>query len=110
MIHEMKLQPEPFKQIRKGIKTIEVRLNDEKRQRIRVGDQIIFSMIRNPKQIVRTEVLNLYHFDKFKDLFEALPISNFGAINKGGLLSIYDYYTEDQEEKFGVLGIKIKII
>ena len=32
MIYRMKLQNEPFKQIKKGIKKIEIRLNDEKRK------------------------------------------------------------------------------
>ena len=42
MIHEMKLNKEPFEKIRDGKKTIELRLNDEKRQRVRVGDSIVF--------------------------------------------------------------------
>lgn len=43
MIHNMKLNPEPFELISSGQKTIELRLNDEKRQRIKISDEIIFT-------------------------------------------------------------------
>lgn len=39
MLHHMKLQAEPFQKIRSGTKTVEMRLNDEKRQSIREGDE-----------------------------------------------------------------------
>ena len=42
MLHHMKLQQEPFRKVMAGDKTIELRLNDTKRQRIRAGDQIEF--------------------------------------------------------------------
>jgi ASC-1-like (ASCH) protein len=44
MLHQMKLQPNPFEQIKNGSKTLELRLNDEKRQLIKVGDEIEFSL------------------------------------------------------------------
>ena len=42
MRHRMKLKPEPFQKMREGKKTIELRLYDEKRQKVQVGDQIEF--------------------------------------------------------------------
>ena len=44
-MHRMKLQTSPFKKIQNGSKTIELRLNDEKRQQVQVGDFIEFSQI-----------------------------------------------------------------
>ena len=43
MKHYMNLNPEPFEMIRSGEKTIELRLNDEKRKAIGVGDTKVFS-------------------------------------------------------------------
>ena len=43
MIHNMHLHPEPLEKIRAGHKTIEFRLYDEKRQRIQIGDKIVFT-------------------------------------------------------------------
>lgn len=42
MIYRMKLQNEPFKQIKKGTKEIEIRLNDEKRKFFEINDHIEF--------------------------------------------------------------------
>lgn len=43
MKHCMKLNDNPFAAIEKGEKTIELRLYDEKRKKINVGDEIEFS-------------------------------------------------------------------
>lgn len=40
MKYEMKLNNEPFKAIKNGTKTLELRLNDEKRKQLIVGDYI----------------------------------------------------------------------
>lgn len=42
MTHEMKLQPKYFDYILNGTKRIEIRLNDEKRKKIKLGDKINF--------------------------------------------------------------------
>ena len=42
MTHEMKLQPKYFDYILNGTKRIEIRLNDEKRKKIKLGDKIKF--------------------------------------------------------------------
>ena len=39
----MKLNNEPFHLVKNGTKTIEVRLNDEKRQEVQNGDTIILT-------------------------------------------------------------------
>jgi ASC-1-like (ASCH) protein len=43
MKHEMKLNVEPFNKIKSGKKTIELRLNDEKRQLVKIKDLIEFT-------------------------------------------------------------------
>ena len=43
MRYQMKLRSQPFEMIRSGKKTFELRLYDEKRQQIKVDDEIEFS-------------------------------------------------------------------
>lgn len=43
IIHQLKLAAEPFNAITSGNKTIESRLFDDKRQKIQLGDKIIFT-------------------------------------------------------------------
>ena len=42
MVHKMRLVDFAFNAIKNGTKDIEVRLNDEKRQLINIGDTILF--------------------------------------------------------------------
>ena len=42
MTHHMNLNPQPFSMIADGTKTIELRLLDEKRSLISVGDTLIY--------------------------------------------------------------------
>ncbi len=41
-IHTMRLWPNPFKKIKNGTKVYELRLNDEKRQLLKINDRIVF--------------------------------------------------------------------
>lgn len=111
MKHVMKLQPHSFDSIKNGQKIIEVRLCDEKRREVQLGDIIVFK--REPEQIetVHTEVIGLLNYRTFADLANDLPASYFGYAEKEDLLkSIYNFYTKKQETHYGVLGIKIKLI
>lgn len=110
MNHEMRLKPDPFFQIQSGRKTIELRLNDIKRQKITAGDTIIFS---HQKQTLQTTVIALHHFPSFKELFEALPMDACGidpemTINDA-VTEMRQYYSEEQEMEYGVLGIEIRL-
>ena len=56
MEHILKLQPKYFDYINKGTKRIELRLYDEKRQKIAIGDTIIF--LSNKKLVVLLVLLS----------------------------------------------------
>lgn len=105
----MKLAPGPFQKIVNGEKVIESRLYDEKRKLIKPGDHILFVDASNPHNIVRTKVQELYRYQTFEALFSALPLAHFGGDSKEGLLQeIRQFYSPDEENEFGVIGIRIE--
>ena len=112
MIHNMKLNPEPFRMIAEGQKTIELRLYDEKRQLIHAGDQIRFTNNADGSVITAT-VQNVYIFDSFKKLYENLPLLKCGYnrqnLAKAKPEDMLEYYSEDQQKKHGVVGIEIAL-
>lgn len=108
--HEMHLQPVSFEKMRSGSKTIEIRLNDEKRRRIRVGDEIVFSLMGDSVQKIRAEVLELLSFPTFRALFAAFPPEQYGGASKDEYASMYQYYSQEDAEKYGVLAIRIRIV
>lgn len=106
MIYRMKLQNEPFKQIKKEIKKIEIRLNDEKRKIFEINDYIEFTNITT-LEIMFVKITNLYHFKNFEDLFNNFDNSILGC---GSYEEMYKYYSREEEKKYGVLGIEIKVL
>ena len=69
MLYKMKLNESPFERIKNGTKTIEFRLFDEKRQHIKVGDQIEFSKLPDLREKLLVNVVELYREDTFENLF-----------------------------------------
>ena len=111
MKHEMKLHREPFDEIRKGIKTIELRLYDEKRRAISVGDEIEFIHVASGETLL-CGVVALHIFDSFEELYRALPLTKCGYTEQNvscALPSDMDiYYSKERQEAFGVVGIEVK--
>ena len=68
----MKLQESPFERIKSGTKTVEFRLYDEKRQQIKIGDQIEFSKLPDLQEKLLVDVMELYREDSFENLFRKL--------------------------------------
>ena len=68
MKHKMKLNNDPFNSIKNGFKTIELRLYDEKRQRIKIGDKIEFSKLPDLQEKMLVDVIELYREDTFENL------------------------------------------
>ena len=107
-MHEMRLHPEPFDKIRNGTKTIEIRLNDEKRRLMRVGDSIEFSSRADPDKKFRAEITSLDYFPSFQEVFAAYPTEQYGGESKDDWEIMYTYYSPEEEAKYGVLGIHLK--
>ena len=104
MIHEMKLQPEYFNFILNGTKRIEIRLNDEKRQNIKLGDKIKFLKEPDLNESFEAQVIGL-----FKDY--DISILSDKSMTKEELISVLEqFYTKEKQEKYGVLGIRIELI
>lgn len=58
-VHYMNLHPRPFKKVIEGTKVIEIRLNDDKRRLLKVGDEIEFTSREVSSQKIKTEVIGL---------------------------------------------------
>ena len=112
-IHQMTLDAEPFEKIRDGEKTIELRLNDEKRQKIKVGDKISFTLKGSETDYLMTKVVSIHKFSSFKDLYDALPLDKCGysksEVKCADPNDMRQYYSAEDEAKYGVVGIEIEL-
>jgi len=113
MNHEMNLKEVYFDKIKSGEKTYEIRLNDEKRKLIKIGDIIVFKRQPEFKESIKTVVKDLFYFNSFTEMINSLPIEKVGFKGKTlkEIVDIYhQIYSEENEKKYGVLAIKIEVV
>lgn len=109
MQHNMKLQKDPFERISSGEKIIESRLYDEKRQLLSLGDSVNFVLINDPSKSIRVKVIGLLRYSTFSDMISDLGPERFGSSDKKFLLDqLRSFYSNEQENKYGVLGIRFE--
>ena len=97
MKHEMKLNNEPFECIKNGTKTIELRLNDEKRKLLTVGDYREFTnRVTNEKLLV--EVIDLFKYNSFEELYKHFNKIEMGySINEeANPKDMENYYSKEE--------------
>lgn len=109
--HQLRLNDAPFEKIKSGRKTIEMRLYDEKRKLIKEDDIIEFTNIVTGEKI-KTKVIKLHLYNSFEELYK-----NFDNISLGyGENEIKNpddmdkYYSKEEQCKYGVVAIEIKLI
>jgi len=113
MKHEMKLRAIYFDKIKTGEKIYEIRLNDEKRKLIDVGDVINFKKEPELTEEMNAIVKDLIYFDSFKEMSLTLPLEKVGFENKtlDEVIDIYhQFYSEENEKKYGVVAIKVEVL
>ena len=113
MEHILKLQPEYFEYIKNGTKKMELRLYDEKRQKINLGDTIIFQKEPELKISMKVKVIGLFRYKTFEELFEDFDIKILAdkSMTKQELLNVLEkFYTPEKQKEYGVLGIRIEKI
>ena len=113
MEHEMKLQPEYYDFILNGTKRIEIRLFDEKRQQINIGDTIKFLKEPELNEFFNVKVVGLLRYNTFEEMFRDFDISILSdkSMTKEELISVLEqFYTKEKQEQYGVLGIRIEMI
>lgn len=112
--HVMNLTPAPMQEIRTGNKTIELRLNDEKRKQISVGDTIKFINTEDSNDTLRVKVADLFLFSSFAELYDNLPLLSCGYnennINTASPDDMEMYYSREKQNKYGVVGIEISLL
>ncbi len=106
----MNLQNRYFDFIKNGTKRIELRLNDEKRAKIQLGDEISFA--KNDGEKLTAKVVGLLQYDNFANLFRDFPIEILSdkSMTKNELRkTVEEFYLPEKQREFGVLGIRLEL-
>ncbi|MFD1548787.1 ASCH domain-containing protein [Levilactobacillus fuyuanensis] len=108
---KMGLNSDQFELVFMETKTIEIRLNDEKRRRLHVGDSICFYNVADETQQLVRRVKSLRQFSTFADLYSQYSPESVGSAPEDDVAQMvadtYTIYTPEQEKQWGVLAIGI---
>lgn len=107
------LDEDIFEVVKNETKTVEVRVNDEKRRKLQVGDKITF--LKRPDDIEKIDAVieRLSYYDNFKSLVDNYTIEEIylkGYTKEYFLDLLKRFYSDEEVEKYGVVAIKFKKI
>ena len=109
--HNMNLNNDPFNRIKDGTKSIELRLNDKKRQQLKENDLIEFTN-RTTLEVIIVEVVKLFKYSNFDELYKYFDKISM-EYDKDDIANPKDmekYYSKEEQDKYGVVGIEIRVI
>ncbi|MFC9085985.1 ASCH domain-containing protein [Nocardiopsis dassonvillei] len=106
--HEMGIYKRYFDLIKAGTKTTEIRVNDNSRKRLKVGDLLRF---RCRDEEVLTRITRLDRYTDFDEMFDHEPVSavNPTASRADQLRNIREIYPPEREA-LGVVAIGIELV
>lgn len=113
MEFKMGLYEGPFDSIKSGKKTVEVRLNDQKRRDLRKGDTIEFTKLPEENEKICVEIQGLKRCFSFREMYEDIPAEQFDAVGRDieeRVETIHKIYSSDLEKDWGTLAIVIKLV
>ncbi|MBD5391128.1 hypothetical protein HDR67_03900 [bacterium] len=115
----MHLSEEMFLAMKEGTKIVEVRVFDDKRKLVDIGDYIEF---HNNNDHIKMRVIDIRIEHTFKEVFERIIDLNntslyytpeqLGFSKESSIdqlvKEMYKYYTKEQEEKYGVIAFTLE--
>jgi len=102
------LHPDIFELVKNGKKDVEVRLNDEKRQRLRVGDHLVFLKRPDEEEKVEATVKELKYFNNFNEVVNYYPMERIHRpeLTKDEYIKDMErYYSKEEQSELGVVCI-----
>lgn len=111
-VHTLNLQEKYFELIKNNIKTLEGRLNDEKRQAFNVGDKILFFKEPDRVEMLEAVIVDKYIFKNFDEMAENLDKAELGfeSVSKQEMVDVYrKIYPREKEEKYGVVIFRVRV-
>ena len=107
------LDEDIFEVVKYGTKTVEVRVNDEKRRKLKIGDKITF--LKRPDDIEKMDAV-IEDLVYYKDFFELVKDYTMDELylkdySKEDFINLLKrFYSDEEINKYGVVAIKFKII
>lgn len=105
------LEADIFELFKNGKKDIEVRINDEKRRTLKIGDGITFLKRPEEQEKLETKVIGLEYYSDFEELVRLYDIERLYYPNytkEQYLNDLGKFYSNEEQLKYGVVAIIVE--
>ena len=106
------LHPEVFEIVLQGDKDVEVRVNDEKRRNLNVGDTLVFLKRDNEEEKLIAKVTNLVYFNSFLEITNYYDMKRIylEETTKDEYINLMKkFYSDEEVKEYGVVAIEFKL-
>ena len=93
-------------------KDVEIRLNDEKRRKLNIGDKLVFLKRPDDKESIKAIITNLVHFNSFIDVTNYYDMKRIYLedTTKDEYINLMkNFYSDEEVEKYGVVAVEFKL-
>ena len=107
------LDEDVFEVVKNGIKKVEVRVNDEKRRKMKIGDEIVFLKRPLENEKIFTKITGLKTYINFNELVKDYDIKELylETFTKDEFVELLGrFYSDEEQEKYGVVAIEFEVI
>ena len=106
------LDSDIFEIVENNSKNVEIRVNDEKRRKLNIGDTLVF--LKRPDDIEKltAKVTNLVYFNNFREVtnyYDMKRIYLDGTPKDEFVDLMKRFYSDDAVETYGVVAIEFKL-
>jgi len=100
-----------YNMIKNGTKDIELRLMDNKRRKIKIGDMFLIYNANKTNDYIKCRVLNLHTAKNFSELLNTIELKRTGATNVDEMINkIQEIYPLSKQNELGVVGIELQVL
>ena len=106
------LHPEVFDIVLNKDKDVEIRVNDEKRRKLNIGDTLVFLNRSNEEEQIKATITNLVYFNNFlevADYYDMKRIYLEDTTKEEYINLMKKFYSDEEVEKYGVVAIEFKL-
>lgn len=106
------LHPLVFDIVLNKDKDVEIRVNDEKRRKLNIGDTLVFLKRDNEEEKITAKVTNLVYFNNFlevTDYYDMKRIYLEDTTKEDYINLMKQFYNDEEVNKYGVVAIEFKL-
>ncbi|MBQ9019021.1 MAG: ASCH domain-containing protein [Bacilli bacterium] len=103
------LDSDIFDIVSSGSKDVEIRLNDEKRRKLNIGDTLVFLKRPDDIESIKATITNLVYFNNFLEVVNYYDMKRIYLDNTSSedyINLMKRFYNDEEVEKYGVVAIE----